>query len=80
MPYVTGVERIGIRKGDEFGLKKGSPQGEALILRRLSNRRFGPMPAWAEAKLNQASTDNLELWADRVLTADNLDAVFRDRD
>ncbi len=87
MPYVTSVERIGIRKGEEIGIRKGEqlglrkgiPQGEALILRRLLSRRFGPMPAWAEAKLNQASTDDLELWADRVLTADSLDAVFRDR-
>ena len=94
MPYVTSVERIGIRKGEEIGIrkgeeigirkgeelgvKKGIPQGEALILRRLLSGRFGPLPAWAETKLSLASAELLELWADRILDAASLDAVFRE--
>ena len=67
MPYVTSVERIGIhkgeeigiRKGDEFGLKKGIPRGEALILRRRLTRRFGCLPAWANAEFEGFDRSNV---------------------
>ncbi len=90
MPYVTSVERIGMRKGDEIGQEKGFeqgmqkgmlrgiPQAEAQILRRQLTRRFGPLPELAEAKLSQAPTDLLEVWTDRILDAESLDAVFRE--
>jgi hypothetical protein len=39
-------------------------------------RRFGPLPDWAEARLNAASPAQLEGWALRVLDADTLEAVF----
>jgi hypothetical protein len=80
MPYVTSIERIGIKKGilmgEEKGRQEGIPQGEAQILRRQLTRRFGPLPDWAEAKLSESSTDQLEHWADRILDAESLDAVF----
>lgn len=40
MPYLTSVERIGI--------KKGFQQGEALALRRQLSRRFGALPPRVE--------------------------------
>jgi hypothetical protein len=58
---------------------EGSPQGAVQILRLLLIRRFGPLPDWVEAKLSEASTDALELWADRILESESLDAVFHDR-
>jgi flagellar biosynthesis/type III secretory pathway protein FliH len=67
----------GLQQGLEQGLERGISQGEAQILRRQLARRFGPLPDWVEMKVNQASTDLLELWADRILDADSLDAVFR---
>jgi hypothetical protein len=30
MPYVTSIERIGIRKGHELGLREGLEQGREL--------------------------------------------------
>lgn len=60
------------------GKLEGIPEGEAQILRRQLTRRFGPLPEWVETKLTQAPTDQLELWADRILDADTLDAVFHD--
>jgi len=46
------------------------------LLRRPRTRRFGPLPEWVEAKLNQASTAMLESWAERLLFAENLESVF----
>ena len=68
MPYITSVERMGIEKGLQ--------QGEVIMLKRLLTRRFGPLPAWAEQRLEQASPPELEGWADRVLEAQRLEDVF----
>jgi Domain of unknown function (DUF4351) len=76
MPYVTSVERIGIRKGHQKGRQEGRRQEAKHLLRRLLTRSFGPLPEWAEAKLEQADTAMLEEWAERVLYAQELEAVF----
>lgn len=43
---------------------------------RLLIRRFGPLPAWVEAKLVGAEPAQLEAWGERVLEAATLEAVF----
>jgi hypothetical protein len=68
MPYVTSIERMGI--------EKGLRQGAVIVLKRLLTRRFGSLPAWAEQRLEQASPQELEGWADRVLEAQQLEDVF----
>ncbi len=57
---------------------QGLSQGEALMLRRLLARRFGPLPGWAEQRLNQATASQLEHWADQLLEVSSLDALFSD--
>jgi hypothetical protein len=47
MPYMTSIECMGIEKGIQ--------QGEILMLRRLLVRRLGPLPAWVEQCLEEAS-------------------------
>jgi hypothetical protein len=37
---------------------------------------FGPLPAWAKAKLAGAEPAQLEVWGERVLAAATLEAVF----
>jgi hypothetical protein len=77
MPYITSVERIGFKKGVEQGRQEGLQQGEVQVLRRQLTRRFGPLPEWAEERLTKADLAQLEVWADRVLDAETLDAVFQ---
>jgi predicted transposase YdaD len=55
---------------------EGRTEGEAKLLRRQLIRRFGPLPAWAEAKLAGAEPAPLEVWGERVLEAATLEAVF----
>jgi len=64
------------RKGMQQGMQQGMQAGEARLLARLLTRRFGPLPAWVEAKLSQARAEDLERWSDRVLTATTLDEVL----
>ncbi len=84
MPYVTSIERMGIEKGRQQGrqegrqegLQEGIQRGEASLLRRQLARRFGALPSWAEQRLEQASLEDLERWADRVLEVQTLAEVF----
>ncbi len=68
MEYMTTWERK--------GLEKGLLKGEATILKRQLNRRFDGLPGWVEERLAQASREQLESWADRVLDAKRLEDVF----
>ncbi len=67
-------EELGLRKGEELGLRKG----QRALLKRQCERRFGPLPQAADARIEAASEALLECWADNVLTAPTLDAVFGD--
>jgi hypothetical protein len=68
MRYVTHIERRAI--------EKGLVQGQLSLLKRQLTRRFQQLPAWVEERLGQASREELESWAERVLDAESLDEVF----
>ena len=75
--YVTSVERIGIKKGITQGIQQGIQQGESKLLRKLLERRFGPLPTSLDEKLSQANEQELETWGEATLTAPTLEAVFK---
>lgn len=64
------------QKGLVKGRTEGRLEGEAALLARQMERRFGPLPAWASARLASATEAELRAWGDAVLTAASLDAVF----
>ena len=68
MRYVTSIERM--------GREEGFLQGEASVIKRLLKRRFERLPDWVEERLDGASRDELEGWADRVIEAKALEDVF----
>jgi len=68
----------GIQKGRQEGIQKGRQEGEQILLQRMLTRRFGELPDWAQKRLLQASPEQLEQWADRLLDAPTLDAVLND--
>ena len=72
MQYVTSFERLGEKKG----MQKGLQQGQSGLLTRQLTHRFGSLPGEVSQRLEQASTDELETWADRVLGARTLAEVF----
>jgi hypothetical protein len=65
-------------RGIEQGIEKGMQHEAISILERLLTKRFGPLSADTRAKLNAASLDQLDRWADRILDAPTLAAVFED--
>ncbi len=88
MRYVTSWERKSLQRGLEQGLERGLErglekgrsqgflQGEISVLKRMLKRRFERLPEWVEERLEQASRDELEGWADRVIEAKALEDVF----
>jgi hypothetical protein len=72
-----GLEQ-GLEQGLEKGLEQGIAQGKRALVRKLLMLRFGTLTANAERRIEHASLAELELWAERVLTANSLPAVFTD--
>ncbi len=62
----------GIRQGTQLGMQ----QGLRSVLSGQLTEKFGPLPAWAAARLQSASTAELELWASRILQARTLEDTF----
>jgi hypothetical protein len=65
-------------EGRVEGRDKGRVEGGAGLLRRLLSRKFGELPDEVTARLETATQEQLDVWADRVLVADSLAAVFAD--
>ena len=80
MRYVTSVERFIQEKWKDIGLEEGRQEGrlggEAKLLLKLLERRFGPLPSWAVERIAKADEDSLEHWAENLLVAPSLEAVF----
>lgn len=56
--------------------RQGRLAGEAQILRRQLERRFGTLPEWVGTKLLQATEEELMCWAERIFDAETLDRLF----
>ena len=66
----------GVRRGQLEGKLEGKLEGQVQLLRRILVRRFGAVPATAEAQISMASLDQVESWFDRSIDAPSIDAVF----
>jgi len=72
-------EQKGIEKGMEKGMKKGLQKGESKLLRHQLIYRFGPaLPNWIEARLQAATTVELEAWGLAFVKAQTLEEIFGD--
>jgi hypothetical protein len=70
-----GIEK-GIEKGREEGLVEGRKSGEAALLRKMLELKYGPLPPWALDKIAQADAALIEQWATNLLSAQTLEAVL----
>lgn len=74
MTYISIIERQGIQKG----LEKGVEQGRAATLYKQLQLKFNQEAAEYEQRLFQANEAELNLWTERVLFAESIEAVFAD--
>ena len=66
----------GMQQGMQHGMQQGHVEGERAVLERQLRRRFGLLSPEIAERLSQASTDDLESWAENVLDAETLGDVF----
>lgn len=64
-------------EGLQQGMQQGVQQGEAILLLRQMKQKFGAIPVIVQQKLEQASTDELLLWAENILVAKCIEDVFK---
>ncbi|QEP45225.1 DUF4351 domain-containing protein [Ectothiorhodospiraceae bacterium BW-2] len=57
-------------------VQQGLQQGEANILIRLMQTKFGTVPSEAIGRIEQADADTLLHWSERILTAEKPEDLF----
>jgi hypothetical protein len=71
--------RKGIEEGRIIGRQEGLEQGlqhEHQVLRLQLEKRFGPLPVWAEERLAKSTAKDAETLAVRILDARSLEELF----
>jgi hypothetical protein len=58
------------------GMEQGRLEEVGLILRRQIDKRFGPIPSWADERLSKLSITELEDLSLRVLDAPSISDMF----
>ncbi len=56
--------------------REGRQEGRCAILTKQLRRRFGELPDWAITRLEQANTEQLELWAEQIFDAASVEALL----
>jgi hypothetical protein len=72
---MTAAERLRA-EGRVEGHEEGKAEGQAQLLLRLLTLRFGRLEPETEQRIRSASTDELELMAERILSASNIAGVL----
>jgi len=66
----------GLEEGRKEGRKEGQKQEAVRLLTKQIRLKYGELPNWAELKLQQVDTEQLEHWAERIFTAENLESLL----
>ncbi len=72
---MTAGEKL-VEEGRQRGVQQGVQLGESALLLRLVRARFGAVSPEAEARVRAATSEQLERWSDRLLTARDLSDLF----
>jgi predicted transposase YdaD len=67
----------GLDEGQAKGLAEGKAEGERSLLCMQIEKRFGPLPGPARERIEQASPEQVEQWALRLLDVTSLDELLR---
>lgn len=76
----TEALQKGKKQGRKEGRQEGRDEGLNSMLTHLVEHRFGPIPDWAITRIQSAQADQLMRWAQLILTAPSLEALFEPSD
>jgi hypothetical protein len=74
--WEQAIRQESLEKGWKGGREEGRKTGEATMLCKMLELKYGPLPQWALDKVSQADAATLEQWAAKLLDAQTLEAVF----
>jgi predicted transposase/invertase (TIGR01784 family) len=81
--YVTAAEKLtaqarakALEQGRAEGEAKGRTEGQAAVLLKQLGLRFGPLSEQVRARVQSAGPDELDCWAEKVLSASTLEDLF----
>jgi hypothetical protein len=66
-----------LKEAEQEGERRGERKGELAVLRRLLQKRFGPIPSWATEQLASRSTAEMEELSVRVLDAKSIEDLMK---
>ncbi len=78
-PILVKIQNTAFKQGREEGREEGHAERMQTLLRRLLQTKFGHLPKWATVRLSQASSPDLENWAEKTITAQTLVSVLGPR-
>ena len=58
------------------GMQQGKREEAAAIVAKQLTKRFGPLPESVRERMAQATLEQLDEWAERLLDAPSLEAVL----
>ena len=70
-------EKLGVEKGEKIGIEKGEKIWMRHVLAQQLTTRFGPLPPWAEERLNAGDANALNRWTINFVTAASIEDCFR---
>jgi hypothetical protein len=81
--YMTGAQQLTAQaraearaEGQAEGRAEGRAEGQAELLLKLLSLRFGALSPEVEERVRAARVEQLDVWAERVLSAANLQEVL----
>jgi hypothetical protein len=74
---ITAIKSFGWEEGRQEGRQEGQLEGKASILVTLLTLKFGPLTPTTLAQIRAASPQQLDRWAEQILTAPDLDSLMR---
>ena len=74
--FALRLHERGVERRVQAALEEGRVHERRATLARILTKRFGAVPASIEARIAEASPEDLSRWTDRALDAASLDEVF----
>jgi hypothetical protein len=69
-------EARGRAEGEARGRAEGEARGRAMLLLKQLTLKHGALPPSIEERVRNASVAELDLWAERFVTATTLESIF----
>ena len=76
--FYQDAVKEGQLEGLEKGVRKGRIEGEATLLLRQLERRFGSISTVIRQRITNTDAETLLIYGERILDAQSLDEIFGD--